>query len=900
MDRQEIMAKATAWMLTRGWKQRLAKRRDFEQSLFEHSLIELDVFLELCFILATPQHYGLSEVEQKVLATAILAHDVGKETDSWQAYIQGEGPFVPHVVPELTRAVIPQLCTALGFEGLDDSVQRIMAHCAEFHHNRPGRSDGAILEAILTGGSDRFLTLAHLVKAIDHFCSAASASGAVEVMNQEPALGQHLIITFHEAMVRGVSTTFLHRAAQDAFQQRGWRPLLYFANTTVYCADPNDHPSIPATDDITSFLKAEIDTAIARDVTPLMVGSPTGNILPKPDLLAFGEARQYLRSASKKIGAQSFVTAYQREKKRVEEKGSTPRSGKGKRKADVIREYWQLAGKKGEAYSEQMDHDAARISAAQPEMIAFKFFKAMMDPDKVEAIDEKGVALAKKLYEETFGTDSWAALQSTSTLMPAKDMAKTIDYFWALPGAKVGRPQNETVETIPPEERKEILVDLLDGIAQQVYASLGRPSPREKLSQGMADAFVSDLLQPGADTDVQSLAKAQLDHYARSKPFAGRESTKGVYFCPICNTPFDAKNGIKASADFIDNPQTHTNRGVAYGSFGYIMVCTTCYYERLLLQILLGSRPEEMITMLPRLNLGPGRGEQFVQKVKEWIEAAKGQMRGEMGTLDSGISLGLTDQIARHLGGRDPFTLSPQELLSLFSYRFAANTQKQRRQEALKRLKEEFDDDLNALNLASQQHFSNWEEAVEALVANRLDQQECRAIRREVFRLYETIHLICQTPNLVFIPLTYEIAAGNDESDTSKALRRLYVALILSLVFDAAVAIHKEGDQVDFQSGVRAAYVPPVPAVRSLIGYDWLPITEARRWLTAIGAASLLVRDTGLPARSALYQIVAADPAEQIARRIEEGGGRNLTPNHIHLIEQLPGFHGNRDREVRP
>lgn len=900
MDRQEIMAKAAAWMLTRGWKQKLAKRRNFEQSLFEHSLIELDVFLELCPILANPQHYGLSDTEQKVLAIAILAHDVGKETDSWQTYIQGKGPSVPHVIPELTRAVIPQLCTALGFENLGDSVQRVMAHCAEFHHNRPGRSDGAILEAMLTGGSDRVLTLAHLVKAIDHFCSAASAGEAVEVMKQEPALSQHLVVTSHEVMVRGVSTTFVHRAAQNAFQQRGWRPLLYFSNATVYCADPNDRLPIPATDDIRNFLKTEIDTAIARDVTPLMVGSPTGNILPKPDLFAFGESRQYLQSAIRKIGSQSFVTAYQREKKRVEEKGSTTRTGKGKMKADVIREYWQLAGKQGEAYSEQMDRDAGRISAAQPEMIAFKFFKAMIDRGKVKAMDEKAVALAKKLYEETFGVGSWVALQSTTTLDQAKDMAKTVDYFWALPGSKVGRPQNDTVETVPPEERKEILVDLLNGIAQKVYASIGRPSPREKLSQDMAEAFINDLLQPGVSGDVQTLAKAQLDHYAQSKPFAGKESTKGVYFCPICNAPFDAKNGKKASADFIDNPQTHTNRGVAYASFGYIMVCTTCYYERLLLQILLGSRPAEMITLLPRLNLGPGKGEQFVQKVKEWIEAAKGQMRGELGTLEFGFSLGLTDQVARHLGDRDPFILSPEELLSLFSYRFAPDTQKKRRQEALKRLKEEFDDDLNALNLASQQHFSTWEEAVEALIENRLEQQECRAIRREVFRLYETIHLICQTPNLVFIPLTYEIAAGNDESETSKGLRRLYVALILSLVFDAAVAIHKEGDQVDFQSGVRAAYVPPVPAVRSLVGHDWLPIPEAQRWLAAIGAASLLVRDTGLPARSALYQILAADPAEQIARRIEEGGGRNLTPNHVYLIEQLPGFHRSKEREVRP
>ncbi len=198
------------------------------------------------------------------------------------------------------------------------------------------------------------------------------------------------------------------------------------------------------------------------------------------------------------------------------------------------------------------------------------------------------------------------------------------------------------------------------------------------------------------------------------------------------------------------------------------MVCVTCYYERLLLQILLGSRPAEMITLLPRLNLGPGKGEQLVSKVQGWVEAAKGQMRGETGNLEFGFSLGFTDQAARHLKERDPFSLKPEELLSLFSYRFTADTQQKRRREAMRRLKEEFDNDFEALNLATGQSFGTWDDAVEALIANRINQQEFRAIRREVFRLYETIHLICETPNLIFIPLSYEIASGNDESERAE------------------------------------------------------------------------------------------------------------------------------------
>jgi len=888
-------------MMSRGWKHKLAKTRGYEQSLFEHSLNEFDVLVELLPILTSSRHYNLSDTEQKILLVALLIHDAGKETEEWQVYVQNPRAdrWISHIIPDLTRNLIPELCGKLGFEQLTEPVQRIMAHCVEFHHSRPGKSDGAIFEAMLTGGSDRFLTLAYLVRAIDHFCSAGSAAQAREAVEHDPALANHLMVAIHEAVVRGVSTTYVHSSSQVAFQQKGWRPLLYFSNATIYGADPNDQRLIPTVNEISGFLQAQIDAVISRDVTPLMVGSPTANILPKPDLFAFSESRQYLQSAGGKIGAQSFARAYDREKSRIVKGGSDPRSpGKGKTKADVILAYWKLVKRKGDPYSLEMDRDVARLSVAQPEMLVFKFFKAMVDPKKLDSVTKEGADLAKGLYEKTFGHGSWDALQSTSTLMPAKDMASTVDYFWALTGEAVNHPEVQKLAELPDQTRLQVLIDLLNGIAQEVYASVGRPSPRDILSQNMAQAFVKDIIRPSAGSDIRAFASEQLDHYCRSKPFAGKDNAQGIYLCPICNAPFNFNDGVRASADFIDSPQTHTNRGVACGPFGYIMVCTACYYERLLLQILLGSRPAEIITLLPRLNLGPAKGEQLVRKVREWVEGAKAQLRGESGNLQSGFSLGFTEQAARHLGDRDPFTLESDELLSLFSYRIAGDKQKEREQEAMRRLKEEFDNDLNALGVACGQSFSTWESVVEALIENQIHQQEVKAIRRDVFRLFETIYLICQTPNLILIPLTYEIASGKEEAETSKALRRLYVALILSLVFESSVAIHKQADPVDFQSGMGAAYVPPIPAVRSLIGHDWLHITEAKCWVAAIGAASMLVRDTGLPARSALYQVLAADPPEKLARRIEEAGSGRLTPRHLRLIEQLPGFRRAPEKEV--
>jgi len=40
VERQEIMARAAAWMQARGWKGKLAKRRSFEQRPFEHNLTQ--------------------------------------------------------------------------------------------------------------------------------------------------------------------------------------------------------------------------------------------------------------------------------------------------------------------------------------------------------------------------------------------------------------------------------------------------------------------------------------------------------------------------------------------------------------------------------------------------------------------------------------------------------------------------------------------------------------------------------------------------------------------------------------------------------------------------------------------------------------------------------------------
>ncbi|MGH9552916.1 MAG: hypothetical protein ACRD3W_26285, partial [Terriglobales bacterium] len=294
-----------------------------------------------------------------------------------------------------------------------------------------------------------------------------------------------------------------------------------------------------------------------------------------------------------------------------------------------------------------------------------------------------------------------------------------------------------------------------------------------------------------------------------------------------------------------------------------------------------------MIVLMPRLNFGPVQGGQIVSRVKGWVELAQRAMRGEDDDQKLNVSLILIEQAAVKLGLRDPALLSEQELLDLFLVRISAKTQKDRAKEAATLLQEEFDNSIEDMNLRSGVTFQSWAKAADALIDETVTIQEFATIRRKL--LSASMFIACQTPNMILIPLTHPIAANSKESDSSRALRRLYISLILSSAFDASVCIADEQDLPCLTADIGSAYVAPIPSVRALTGSNWISIQDVWHWINAIGAASRLIMPTGLPERNALYQILASTPAEWLARRIEQEK-RGPSLEHLRLIERLPGF----------
>ncbi|MBV9300662.1 MAG: hypothetical protein JOY62_05575 [Acidobacteriaceae bacterium] len=866
-DPEEILKRSDKWMRSQAWHKKLAKSAT-GQSLLEHTLIELDVFLSLEPILANPKTFALSDTERSIVLGALLCHDIGKASELWQRYVRGEADeYVPHIDKNLLRSIAPEVCAVIGADSVATDVERTVELCARYHHSRPERDDATILEALLDG-TPSFLPLAHIVMDIDRLCSAQTPQSAVSHIRASD-LGKHISAEWHQLSVRGVSSTFFHKAVQQAFEAAGWRPLIYFGHATVYFADRAEDCVAPNIESIRKNLERVIADTFTREVSSLIVGNPTANILPKPDLVSWNETRTYLEQAGRKMSPSSFA------KKRREAR------------VKVIEKYLDTLGASVLIDDDTLERQSQRISHAQPEMVVFKLFKALTDTRKVPELGDQAAQIAAELYEKVFGKGTWQKLQSTSTLMPANDMAATVDSYWDLDAGAIGRAPGTKIETLPDKERMSGLITVLDRIIEHVVKAVGAVSPRNALAASMASAFLRDLVYPSeTSSDPRIIAGVQVEHYSQSKPIAGKDKDSGAFTCPICNCAFES--GRKASADFIDNPQSHTNRGVSHGAFGYVVVCKSCYYERLLRQVLMETRPAEIITLLPPWNIGPRNGDLIVKRVHAMVDQASAEMRGETGDVTSGFSFSLTEHIARRMEEKLAGDAGTINLISLFRYRVGSETARKRKRELELRLQEEYGGDLAALNAMCGTRYSSWGAVLDAVSSPGPLPDDLHEIRREILRLDPNMGLACETPNLVFIPLTYEIGSS-DESDANKALRRLFAALLIHTVFGATVAIHSEPSDIDPSNAVGAAWVPPVPAVRNVIGTDWISADSAELWLERIGAAARLAQATGYPSRSAMYQTFITDPAEKVMQRIESQRGI-ASPNEAELIRKLPFF----------
>jgi hypothetical protein len=896
MNIDAIRLQAAEWMVARGWKRITAKRGGFNQSLFEHTIYELDALFAMWPILA--QSWQLSEADLASLVIGTVAHDVGKETPEWQAYIlaeQSKGTYVPHVVDNLTQEAVGRLFKELGLQGSIEDAKAFV----RYHMQATKTSDSLLFDVINQGDkSDRWMTLSKIVDQIDNVCSANGLLAAMQALEKQP-LGKHLRTAYHLVQIRGVSTTLLHKAAIEAYEAAGWSPLLHYSNGTLYVASSIVEIIEPTLNAIETRLAALVETAMGKEFSNAVVATDFRNsAIGMTPLFDYREIREYLAKAVGRVtGGETRFT------KRIESASS--RLGV----ENTICNY--LSFRTGNTISSvdeaTLVRESQRISRAYPEMCVFKFFKAAVDLDltgelvTLEAqsryapllpLPEKGKkvrsvtpqVVAQIEYDKVFGDGAFESLLKTSTLQPAKDMAFSVDYYWKCPGQDFGL-KTEKVEYAPETKRQQTLIDVLTRITEVIYECVPPENrPNRSRPAEIARHFLLDLLHPVANVDIVAMVNEQLLVYGASKSLA-KNPRGDKHICPICNTHFGV--GEAAKAAYLDKPESHTNRAVSHGSPGYIVICPACKYERFIQQLLLGGKPAEMLVLFPRMNIGQGSGAALVQKALELRNKAMALMTGDTEDPNEHVSLALTQMIARKLTKQDVFRVSAQDLMDLFTYRSSDKTRKDARKLLEDALREELGDTVDALNDNWATEFEDWDGAVEALLAGKVTEDTAQKIRAEAYKLHPTLRVVCQTPHLILIPLSYPMAVGKD-AEVNKAIRELFTMLVLGLALDCSVAVLNSGESITFEGGEGVVLVPRVPALRDLVRSEWVSLDRAEQWLKAIGAASLLAQATGLPERSNLYQILNAPTPGHILRRIEQNSeSGSVNYQQVQLLETL-------------
>ena len=886
MDYQAFRTKAVEFMFNRGWKKQTAKRRNFEQSLFDHTLIEIDTLITLLPLLQHTFSPSLTESEEQVLLTSVLAHDVGKELDEWQEYVMGRRDFLSDVNQELAEEVVPELASQFGFSDVAEMLSSVLLHM------RYERTPAKVASRLLFGQhtNPRWKTLADIVDAVDNLCSAKGLFAGLQCVAEKTSISNHLHTAYHLVQMRGVSTTLLHRAAIDTFTECGWSPLLHYSNGTIYVASSATQPLEPGVDEIQDQMAEGIEKAMPREMAQLIVGSPLQSMMPKVDLFDYQDLKGCLTVAARRVNRTTFR--------------NKPESARRKTVAD----YLKRKDDDSPIDENKLALETDRIGAAQPEMCIFKFFKTALagsllgkqvTPEaeetysdfaegggkrKLPKVNPQSVARAE--YDNVFGEGAYADLQSTSTLMPARDMALTVDRFWSLDGSRFGLDVSK-IEYLDDTKRVEILIDALVDIADKVYTAIPAENrPTRATPEDIARCFMPDLTHPSPKLALDELIAQQIQAYGETKANARKE--KGLHLCPICNGAFDG--GTKAKADFVGNPEGHTNRGVSHGGAGQIVICETCKYERFLQQLLLGSQVADILVLFPRMNIGHSSGEVFRQKAVQIWDKASILMTEANPKPDLHLSLGLTYNLARKLRDYDVYQLTPDEIVEVVTYESSTDTKKRNRRDLEKELKATYGTDelhLDEINDLWNTDFVTVEEALQALIDGKVQDDEARDIRKKAFRLNPQFHITCQTPHMILVPLTNPVSIGN-ESDTNAGLRELYLTLILGLSLDCSVAVVKAGEVITFEGGEGVARVPPTPALRELVGAEWVSVEAAKRWLDAIGAVALLANATAFPERSNLYQILKSPTLGHVLRRIEqksENGQAYIY--HFHLLEQM-------------
>lgn len=825
-------------------------------------------------------------------------------------------------------------------------------------HHRATQGTASVLDQLLHGGHEdpRWRELARIVEGIDKTCSASSVNEAATAA--ERFLGASLDFVFHRVQVlRGVSTVFLHSACETAFSAVGWTPCLHFADGTLYAATASRSPAKPTIDavhrEMARVLEQLLDPA---KLDQQVVGNPTSDMLPKPELFQLGRLEAYLRTAS----GRSKPSNLRRQLWNEKEKQFTTRFEK------TLEAYWNH---KDGGDPVPSDHDERqkvldRLVEAVPLDGIIRFFKAALLDDRLlkaerwpledfdyeaanvesdsisgdeattqETLDRHLAARRqglktwrerlKREYEQVFHPNTFRALEGV-TNDPARNLAKVIDPFLEEVDGKGVKWLSR-----PSAARADEFIRRLVGIVERSkLPPAAIPSPLD--AGNFAEVFVRDLVVPGSGHRLDA------DEHLRLYSLGA--------VCPLSNE--SSAGALGSGSDLGLETDGHSNRlpmqGRTWKDRGGVATSSSTRYELMLRRLILGRPAAKLLVLVPPVNLGSAAGRRIVDEVARLEQDVLLHSGAHTPDPTRRFSFSFTEQMARN---RD--MAGSMRLADVLRFRRAPEKSKADRSRLSRGLLEAFASDdatsepaasagdavqareaqaLEALNEECATSFATWDEVVEELYLGRSERasqtlgasEEIRARRRQALELTGDgpARFVCQTPNLILVLLPQAIRTNQKESGANSAIRELFLSLLIADALSVGVALIDPDEALTFTGGEGIVRIPRNAALRSEVArvrsgrqsegtsvgapasHEWLLPHEVGSWLQALAAVHEVAgvqsrkRERAFPERSALYEVLSARSSGALLRRVEAKTKTRASAGLLAALDALTAFLG--------
>ncbi|HEC79168.1 MAG TPA: type I-D CRISPR-associated protein Cas10d/Csc3 [candidate division WOR-3 bacterium] len=913
-----IVSKYRAQLLrlfkARGWQNKIGKTFPFNQTLLEHSLITYDVVEKLLDLLREKKVF--SNEEEKVLLISAIAHDVGKEKDEWQKAVKENRKPPKHIDDDLIQEIVGQLSNIFGIKDINSVIDAIKFHMSST------KTDGNIISSVIAKHkTEKWKDISNIIASVDNLVSCSSPLEAYILLNNPSrfSLSKYFYSTYYQINIRGVSSTFLHKACQESYEKKGWTPLLYFPEGTIYVSlrEKNNPTSNEIIDRLKNLVENKIKTDVINGVVPhvIMDNKP----IPRPELFDYSEYKTYLekvRGRRNPSEFQKFLKKFMSNKWKEslskfqdnmdkpdvrkilesyiyfsvwkeEEKVIT--KNKIKKDKNIDEKVKTLKKDNNGNLLNQIKDYCYRIIECQDEVALFKFFKASIDKE-IWGIDIKDEV--KSIYNSIFGEGNFEKLMSMSNNDYPHEFAYSVIPFWKLKTVEIldklkdkSLSRDLVVKNLDKKKRLDILRGLLNWIWQRVDI---RHKPERRISEKMAKDFTEDIVYPLREK-INSVE--ELKYYKKSKLNTKKET--GIHLCPICNRFFD--RGKKTTSDIVDNPEAFTNRAVCHGKAGKIVICEACRSEIYLRQILtkINGPLDKTIYLFPQFNFSQQLGKQFIDKVFRIKQRAESLMSGLTDNPELRMDLSKTYNIAQNvLQYFDDIDTKNLEDLVITKQK-EEKIDKALTDELIKYFEEEnlpikgkekdYNKALEIINREWGENYKNWHDFWNDLRNNRIEL--AREVVKRAYKIRETYKIIAQTANVVIVPLINPIKWGN-EAEVNGAFRELFISIILALKLNCAVAITDKINKIDITQRRGLVYVPENHLIRQIVGDEWIRdydyinskgklIYSAKKWLKAIASAIILTLKTAYSDRTGLFEILTARTEGHILRRIEMQDEKN-------------------------